>query len=72
MGSDLPGQQGEGAPKFLVAALKDPLSGNLDRIQIVKGWLDKRETGRRRYSMWPGLTTASPAAMASCRPWAIR
>ena len=27
-------------PTFLVAALKDPMSGNLDRIQIVKGWLD--------------------------------
>ena len=27
------------APTFLVGALKDPLSGNLDRIQIVKGWL---------------------------------
>jgi hypothetical protein len=29
------------APSFLVAAMKDALSGNLDRIQIVKGWTDK-------------------------------
>jgi hypothetical protein len=29
------------APTFLVAALKDPFSGNLDRIQVIKGWLDK-------------------------------
>ena len=28
------------APTFLAAALKDHLGGNLDRIQIVKGWLD--------------------------------
>jgi hypothetical protein len=40
MGADLPPAQDGGAPSFLVAALKDPLSGNLDRIQIVKGWLD--------------------------------
>ncbi|MDW4500328.1 DUF3604 domain-containing protein [Sulfitobacter sp. D35] len=40
MGGDLAaGPEGE-APNFLVAALKDPLSGNLDRIQIVKGWID--------------------------------
>jgi hypothetical protein len=48
MGSDLPPTDAGGAPKFLVAALKDPLSGNLDRIQIVKGWLDDRGNRQER------------------------
>ena len=34
------GVKDSAAPSFLIGALKDPLSGNLDRIQIVKGWLD--------------------------------
>jgi hypothetical protein len=46
MGADLPPRSGDGGPKFLVAALKDPLSGNLDRIQIVKGYLDA--SGKRQ------------------------
>ena len=41
MGGDLPPAPAGAAPTFLVASLKDPLSGNLDRIQIVKGWLDR-------------------------------
>ncbi len=40
MGADLPAAPQGKSPTFLVAALKDGLSGNLDRIQIVKGWLD--------------------------------
>ena len=41
MGGDLTrGPQGK-APSFLVAALKDSQGANLDRIQIVKGWVDR-------------------------------
>ncbi|MBU3030180.1 DUF3604 domain-containing protein [Paracoccus marinaquae] len=41
MGGDLhPAPEGAAAPSFLVAAIRDPFSGNLDRIQIVKGWVD--------------------------------
>jgi hypothetical protein len=39
MGGDLKRGTGK-VPTFLVMALKDPKSGNLDRVQIVKGWLD--------------------------------
>jgi hypothetical protein len=39
MGGELRANESDKAPTFLVAALKDPLSGNLDRIQIIKGWL---------------------------------
>jgi hypothetical protein len=42
MGGDLGKADRGEEPTFLVAALKDPYSGNLDRIQIVKGWLDKK------------------------------
>ena len=41
MGGDLKAAPDGKSPTFLVAALKDPIGANLDRIQIVKGWLDK-------------------------------
>ena len=40
MGGELSAAKGS-APGFMVTALKDPHGANLDRIQLVKGWLDK-------------------------------
>ncbi len=40
MGSELANAPDGKAPSFIAWALKDPNSGNLDRIQIVKGWVD--------------------------------
>jgi len=42
MGSDLSAAPAGKSPTFLVAAMKDPLGANLDRIQVIKGWLDAR------------------------------
>ena len=43
MGSDLRTMPEDAkAPNFMVYALRDPVGANLDRIQIVKGWLDKK------------------------------
>jgi len=56
MGGDLRKGPADKSPSFLVAALKDPYSGNLDRIQIVKGWLNADgNTEERVYDVvWSG------------------
>ena len=44
--------QGKNAPTFMMYALRDPIGANLDRIQIVKGWLDKAgKTHERVYDV---------------------
>lgn len=48
MGGDLRSAPAGKSPTFLVAALKDAMSGNLDRIQIVKGWVGDNGNAQER------------------------
>jgi hypothetical protein len=52
MGGDLIKTPKGKAPSFMVYALRDPIGANLDRIQIIKGWLDKKgKTQERIYDV---------------------
>jgi hypothetical protein len=42
MGGDLSKAPKGKSPSFLVAAVKDPDGANLDRVQVIKGWLDSK------------------------------
>jgi hypothetical protein len=48
MGGDLLRHKGGKAPRFMVVAAKDQDGANLDRVQIVKGWLDKNGSVQNR------------------------
>ena len=49
MGGDLPEQpSSKRAPVFMVGALKDTWSGSLDRVQIIKGWIDDKGDRQER------------------------
>ena len=56
MGSDLTAAPKGKSPSFLVAALRDPIGANLDRVQIVKGWVDTDgDTHEKVYDVvWSG------------------
>ena len=56
MGGDLtPMPAGDKAPSFAVWAVKDPTSGNLDRIQIIKGWTKSGQSFEKVFDVaWAG------------------
>jgi len=60
MGADLTAPKGK-APSFIVWAVKDPTSGNLDRIQIVKGWAKNGQTFEKIFDVtWAGNRKPDP------------
>ena len=64
MGGDLKAAPAGKSPTFLVAALKDPIGANLDRIQIVKGWVDAQgQTHEKVHDVvWGDAETRKPGA----------
>jgi hypothetical protein len=61
MGGDLPPMPAFGplgtpaAPTFILWAVKDPTSGNLDRIQIIKGWTKSGQSFEKVFDVaWAG------------------
>ena len=64
MGGDLPARPADaGAPRLLIRAAKDPDGANLDRVQVIKGWLDAG--GQRQEKIfevaWSGDRVPDPA-----------
>ena len=52
MGADLPASAAGAPPRFLVRALRDPDGANIDRVQVIKGWVDAEgETQERVYDV---------------------
>ena len=55
MGSDLPAATAEQAPTFIIQAMMEADGANLDRIQVIKGWVENGESKEKIYEVaWAG------------------
>jgi hypothetical protein len=56
MGGDLTNAPAGAKPGFLIRAVRDPEGANLDRVQVVKGWLEADGTKREKVYdvIWSG------------------
>ena len=63
MGGELPAGK-NGAPRFIISALKDPQGANLDRVQVVKGWVDKAGKAQEKVFdvVWSSADVRKPVA----------
>ena len=66
MGGDLPVRpQDAGAPSFILQALKDPEGANLDRVQIIKVWLEGSEYREKIFDAAPSGKRAPGVAVVT-------
>jgi hypothetical protein len=67
MGSDLPAS-GDGAPSFLVWAMRDAATAPLERLQVIKGWLEDGEPQEQVYDVACGNGRSPDNAFKRCPP----
>lgn len=61
MGADLPANRRLGSPSFVIQAVKDANSGNLDRVQVVKVWIENGQSRERVFDVaWSGRRRIDP------------
>ena len=62
MGGSLAAHAG-GVPSFIVSAMKDPIGANLDRVQVVKGWVDQAGAAHEKVFdvVWSDMDKRKPA-----------
>ena len=62
MGANMKGPHEGEAPQLMIWALKGPNSGNLDRIQVIKGWADEKgQANEKIYNVaWSGDRSLDP------------
>ena len=53
---------GNGVPSFVISALKDPQGANLDRVQVVKGWVDAKGQAQEKVFdvVWSSMDQRKP------------
>ena len=72
MGSTLPPRPDDAAPTMLVSALRDAMSAPLQRIQIIKGWVDpvSGDTTERVYDIAGDPGNGAAVDVTTCEPTA--
>jgi hypothetical protein len=74
MGADLGPRSDDGPPRFAVSALRDPGTAStpgtpLQRIQIIKGWVDGGSTHERVYEVSGDANNGAGVAPNTCEPF---
>ena len=68
MGGRLQDRTGDGAPRFVVSAVQDPMGAPLQRIQIIKGWIEGGEHEVRWYDVAGNPDNGASVDLDTCMP----